>query len=507
MIHAFCIQKVSEIMPVSKRAVAVAAVYLGTFMATLAISIVSVALPAIQSSLGTSLSGLQWVVGTYTLCLSAFMLSAGPLADRYGRKRTWLIGVALFTLGSAICAAAGTLATLIAGCALQGLAGALVIPGALSILTQAFPDPEERAHVIGGWSSFNAISLILGPMLGGLLVDHAGWPSIFLLNLPLGIVALVFGLVGIEESSHPDHAALDPAGQILSIAFLGALTLSLINAGHSGWSAPETIVPMVISALALLAFIAVERRTSRPVLPVDLLRQRAFASANFASFVLGFSGYTSLFLFSLFLQRGQGWTATEAGWRMAPVFAAMLAASSVFGHLTRRFGMNRLMVAGYALIGGSMLAMVSFTSLTPYPLVAPVFALLGVGLGLAVPSTGAAAMGSAPRERTGAASATMNALRQGGMTIGIALLGTIMSARAVSSLKSVLAQSGFGDATSIAAAAVQRHEVPSMLPIAAEAFNAMLADAFTHGFSLAVVCAGILGLAAVGVVALSSRDQ
>jgi len=494
-------------MSVSKRAVAAAAVYLGTFMASLAISIVSVALPAIQSSLQTSLAGLQWVVGAYTLCLSAFMLSAGPLADRYGRKRTWLIGVALFTLGSAICATAGSLATLIAGCSLQGLAAALVIPGALSILTQAFPNPAERAHVIGGWSSFSAISLILGPMVGGLLVDHAGWPSIFLVNLPIGIVALVLGLVGIEESSHPDHAALDPVGQILSIAFLGALTLSLINAGHLSWDAPETTVPMIIAALALLAFITVEMRSSRPVLPVDLLCQRAFASANFASFVLGFSGYTSLFLFSLFLQHGQGWTATEAGWRMAPVFAAMLAASSFFGTLTRRFGMNRLMVAGYALLGGSMLAMVSFTPLTPYYIVAPVFALLGIGLGLSVPATGAAAMGSAPRERTGAASATMNALRQGGMTIGIALLGTIMSAQAVSSLKGALATSGFDDVTAIAAVAVQRYEVPSPLPIAFEAFHAMLADAFTHGFSLAAGFAGVLGLVAAGVLALSSRRQ
>ncbi len=493
------------VMQISRRAVAVAAVYLGTFMATLAISIVSVALPAIQSSLDTSLSGLQWVVGAYTLCLSAFMLSAGPLADRYGRKRTWLIGVGLFTLGAAICAMAGSLAMLIAGCALQGLAGALVIPGALSILTQAFPEPVERAHVIGGWSSFNAISLILGPMVGGLLVDYAGWPSIFLVNLPVGLIALGLGLFGIEESSHPDHAALDPAGQILSIVFLGALTLSLINAGHSGWGASETIVPMVISALTLLAFIAVEMRSLRPVLPVDLLRQRAFASANFASFVLGFSGYTSLFLFSLFLQQGQGWTATETGWRMAPVFTAMLVSSSFFGRLARRFGINRLMVAGYSLLGGAMLLMVSFTSATPYHIVAPVFALLGIGLGLAVPSTGAAAMGSAPRERTGAASATMNALRQGGMTIGIALLGTIMSMRAVASLEAVFAKSGVIDSAAIATVAVQRHEMPSNLKIAPAIFHEMLADAFTHGFSLAVAVAGALGLAAAMVLVVWSR--
>ncbi|MFT4160785.1 DHA2 family efflux MFS transporter permease subunit [Shinella sp.] len=483
-------------MPSSRKPFAVAAVYLGTFMATLAISIVSVALPAIQADLGTSLSGLQWVVGSYTLCLSAFMLSAGPLADRYGRKRTWLVGVAVFTIGSMICAAASSLAMLIVGCALQGIAGALVIPGALSILTQAFPDPGERAHVIGGWSSFSAVSLILGPMLGGLLVDHVGWPSIFLVNLPIGIVTVCLGLWSVEESAHPDHAALDPAGQALSIVFLGALTFGLINAGHAGWLAGATTISLAASLFALFLFILVELRAERPVLPVDLLRQPAFASANFASFVLGFSGYTSLFLFSLFLQQGQGWTATEAGWRMAPVFAMMLAGSALFGRLTRRFGLHRLMIAGYVLLGAAMLAMTGFSPLTPYWIVAPTFALLGIGLGLAVPATGAAAMESAPRERTGAASATMNALRQGGMTIGIALLGTIMSGRAVASLENALSKLGSGDAPVLAAVAIQRHEMPAGMSIAPDSFRIMLQEAYSQGFSVAAGVAGILGLVA-----------
>lgn len=490
-------------MTLNRRSIAAAAVYLGTFMASLAISIVSVALPAIQSDLGTSLSGLQWVVGTYTLCLSAFMLSAGPLADRCGRKRIWLVGVALFTVGSAICASAHSLQVLIAGCALQGVAGALVIPGALSILTQAFPDPAERAHFIGGWSSFSAVSLILGPMLGGLLVDHAGWASIFLVNLPIGLVTIVLGLWGIEESANPDHAALDPAGQFLSIVFLGSLTFSLINAGHAGWNARETIFSFLASAIALVLFIVVELRASRPVFPVDLFRQAPFASANFASLVLGFSGYTSLFLFSLFLQQGQGWTATDAGWRMAPVFAAMLIASSVFGKLTRRFGMNRLMIAGYIILGGSMLVMTSFTPMTPYWVVAPAFALLGIALGVTVPATGAAAMGSAPRERTGAASATMNALRQGGMTIGIALLGTIMSARASASLEGALTRSGNDHAAALAILAVQRHEIPAGLSIAPETFQSLLKDASTHGFASAAGVAGALGLVATLVLAAS----
>lgn len=177
-------------MSLSRKSAAVLAVYLGTCMATVAISIVTVALPAIQAGLGAELAGLQWVVGAYALSLSACMLSAGPIGDRYGRKRAWLFGVVLFTLGSATSVTAPSLAVLIAGCALQGVAGALVIPGALSILAQAFPDPAGRAHAIGGWSSFSAVSLILGPMLGGILVDTVDWRSVFLINLPVGVVGI-----------------------------------------------------------------------------------------------------------------------------------------------------------------------------------------------------------------------------------------------------------------------------------------------------------------------------
>jgi EmrB/QacA subfamily drug resistance transporter len=483
---------------------AVVAVYLGTFMTTLAVSIVSVALPAIQRSLAIDLSGLQWVVGTYPLCLSALMLSAGPVGDRYGRKRAWLIGVAVFMLGSAVCAGAPSLGVLIAGAALQGVAGALVIPGAWSILTQAFPDPRERAHVIGGLSSFSAISLVLGPMLGGVLVDTVGWPSIFLINLPVGAATLVLGARGIAESADPDHAALDPTGQGLSIVFLGALTYALIAAGGAGWAAQAVLVSFGVAAIALVLFVVVEQRVARPVLPVDLFRDGIFASVNFASFLLGFAGYSSLFLFSLFLQQVQGWSASQAGWRMAPVFAAMAAMASLFGRMTVRHGTQRLMILGHLLIAASMLGMVVLSPATPYALVAPLFVLLGIGLGLAVPSTGAAVMESAPRERSGATSATMNALRQSGMTIGIALLGTVMRARAIAVMATGLADRG-GAAAVLARDAVQRHAMPPALNMTADTFSELLAGALSQGFAAAVIVAGLSALVAVVVLVVAMQ--
>ncbi|CAH1687790.1 MFS transporter [Hyphomicrobiales bacterium] len=488
-----------------RRTILVAAVFLGTFMATLAISIVTVALPAIQVALRTDLAGLQWVVGSYALALSSFMLSAGSAGDRYGRKRIWLLGVGLFTLGSAVSAVAPSLAVLIAGCATQGVGGALLVPGGLSILTQAFRDPRERAHIIGGWSSFGAVSLVMGPMLGGLLVDNVGWASIFLINIPIGALAMGLGTRGITESSDPTHAALDPWGQALSVIFLGALTYALISGGSGGWTAPATLTAFLVAAVAFPAFLFIELRVARPVLPLDLFRDLSFANINFISFVLGFSAYTSLFFFSLFLQQAQGWSASATGWRMAPVFVAMAIVSSNFGWLAGRFGIPRLMLLGYALISLAMLAMSTFTPTTPYGTIAVLFALLGCGMGLAVPSTGTAVMTAAPRERTGAASSTMNALRQSGMTLGIALLGSLMSERAVTSLTRDLTSQAVADASAVAADVMKGHAPPPGLHLAPGALQGMLSQAFADGFSLAAAVAGICGIAAASTLILVDR--
>lgn len=462
--------------PARRRAL-VAAVYLGSFIATLDISVVNLALPTLQRELSIGIAGLQWVVDIYALTLSAFMLSAGPLGDRYGRKRTWLVGVLAFTAGSVLCAVAGELPTLLVGRCIQGLAGALLIPAALSLLSSAFPDLRARAKVIGGWSSFTALALIAGPILGGFLVEHAGWPSIFLINVPLGMLAWGFGVWGIQESSHPDHAALDPGGQILSVVWLGALTFGLISAGEHGWTNTLTWAPLGLSAIGLTAFLWVEMQVPRPLLPLTLFKDTQFSVNSFASFVLGFTSYASLFFLSIFLQQVQGASAADAGWRMAPQFVATALTSALFGRLNARFGTGRLMIAGYGLIGAGMLSMGSLSPASAYGNVAWMLVALGLGAGLAVPATSSALMASVSRERAGMASATMNVLRQTGMTLGIAVLGALMSARSRAILEASVSE-------------------------ASRSGTARNAIALAGGFNAAMLCAGAVAFLAAALLLL-----
>ena len=486
--------------PARRRAL-VLAVNLGSFITILDISIVNVALPTMQAALRIDMAGLQWVVDAYALFLSAFMLSAGPLGDRYGRKRSWLAGVLLFTAGSALCGLADNLTALLIGRAVQGVAGALLVPGALSLLTQAFPDPKERAQAIGIWASCNAISLIVGPMLGGVLVAHFSWQSIFLINLPVGALAIALGAWSITESAHPEHAAFDPAGQALSVLWLGALTYGLIAAGEHGWAAPQATVALAIASAGLLAFLWVEHRAARPILPLGLFRDAGFAITNFASFVLGFSAYSSLFFFSLYLQHVQGLSPLATGWQLAPQFAAAGLVSLVFGRLNLRFGLPRLMIAGFAFIGLAMLGMTRFEAHTPYLVSGSLLVLLGLGTGLAVPSTSMAVMATVPRERSGMVSATMNALRQTGMTIGIALLGALMSGRAIEALTASLAQRGAPDAQALARAAITLHELPAQPANAAE----LAAAALAGGFHAAMLFAGAASLLAALLLLFLAR--
>lgn len=475
-----------------RQAALVSAICLGTFMASLDISIVNVALPAMQTSLQTDMAGLQWVIDAYTLMLSSLILSSGTLGDRYGRKKIWLCGVGLFTLGSLICTLSATLPQLLAGRIIQGVAAAAVIPGALSLLTHAFPLEKPRMRAIGLWSAVSALSLIAGPILGGAIVHAAGWPFIFAINIPLGLITFVLGYQGLSESAHPRHAALDPAGQILSFCWLAALVYGLIAASEYGWLNPRPLLSLTASALLFLLFIYLEKRVSRPLIPADLFRRKDFTAYSLASAALGFSAYSSLFFVSLFLQRVQGLGPLDAGWKMSPEFIAMAATSMTFGLYIRHLSIHTVTTTGYVLTGFGLICLSLLEATSPYMHVATCLAVLGAGMGLAIPGTGALVMATAAAHRTGLSSAIMNACRQAGMSLGIALCGALMNLKAIDVLSIALGKAGFSQHAVVAQRCVVDPGSVSTIP----GIATMIRDALASGFSRATLLAGAVCIAA-----------
>lgn len=406
----------------------VLAVFLGTFMSLLDVSVVNVALPDMRLDLGAGFSALQWVVDSYTLCLSVLILSGGSFADRYGRKRLYLGGLAVFTAGSLLCALAPTTTALIAGRLVQGIGAAAVAPGALSLLVQGFPEKRQQARMIGLWGACVALAIVVGPLVGGVLTDMFGWPAIFLVNLPLGAVALVAGWRGIVESRNPEHAGADPAGQVLTIGWLAALTYAVLEAGHRGWGSPLILALLAVAAVLLAVFLVVERKVARPMLPAALFARPRFAVVTFSSFVLGFGSYGTFYLLSLFLQQVRGASAAATGAQFLP-YSLGIAVGSVLGG---RIGGDRLMLVGYTMTGGGLLSLSTVTPGTAYPVIGVLFAILGVGMGFAITTTNSAAVTAVGRERSGTAAALVNAARQTGTALGIAALGAIVNSHLTS---------------------------------------------------------------------------
>lgn len=301
---------------------------------------------------------------------------------------------------------------------------------------------------------------------------------------------------GIAERKYPEHAALDPAEQLLSVLCLAALTYGLIEGDAHGFTGSTALLALAIAGAAFLAFGVVEERVQRPLLALSLFRSRAFAIVNFASFALGFSYYSSLFFFSIYLQNIQGETAVEAGWRMMPQFVVTACVSLLFGRLSAKIPVRWLLVDGYGLTALSMSAMVVFTAHTPYWIVGTLFALMGLGAGLAVPATGMAVMSAAPPDRAGTASATMNAVRQMGMTIGIALLGGVMSQQATRTLANAVSDRGISNATQVARHAITHGGLPRNM----SEIETLYVSAMVHGFHVAMVCVGLSCAVAMGLL-------
>ncbi len=399
------------------------------FMAMLDNTVVNVALPKIQESLGSGVSGLQWIVDAYVLMFASLLLTGGTLGDIYGRKRLFLGGLTVFTVASFLCGIAPNLLFLILARGLQGVGAAALMPGTLSILTTTFPDPRERAQAIGIWAGVSGLALALGPIVGGLLVDTLGWQSVFFLNVPIGILAFFVVVRVVAESKHPEGRSVDLPGQILAIGWLGALTYALIEGNTKGWTSPLILTLLFGAAAGLIAFLLVERSSKSPMLQLSFFRNRTFTAANTVAAMISFGMFGMFFFLSLFMQEILGYSAVGAGIRFLPTTACIIVTAPLAGRLAGRVGSRVPMTIGLALCGTAMLILHGITPTSTYGDFWWALPLMGIGMGLTMTPMTAAVMGTVPMQRAGMASATTNTSREVGGVFGIALLGAILTAK------------------------------------------------------------------------------
>jgi EmrB/QacA subfamily drug resistance transporter len=404
------------------------AVAFGLFMIMLDNTVVNVALPAIQRDLGVGLSELQWIVTGYALTFAALMLTGGKLADHYGRRLIFVVGLAIFTLASLGCGLAESGDVLIEARVVQGVGAALMNPATLSIISATFP-PEQRGMAIGIWAGVSALALAIGPLVGGLLTDHLDWSWIFFVNVPVGILAVAASFLVIEESRDTsEERRLDLPGQLAGGLGLFALTYGLIEANTYGWTSARILGAFAVAAAALALFLWLERVQRVPMLDLGLFRNGTFAGANAVILLVALAMFGVFFFVSLYMQNILGFSAVETGAAFLPMTVLIILVAPLAGKTSDRIGSRWLMTTGMVLIGLQLLYLSrlgvdeTFWDLLPGLLVG------GVGMALVMTPSAAAAVRSVPVDQAGVGSAVLNAFRQVGGSLGIAVMGAIIAA-------------------------------------------------------------------------------
>jgi EmrB/QacA subfamily drug resistance transporter len=394
---------------------------------------VNVALPAIGADLHAPVSGLQWTVDGYTLAIACFMLLAGSTADRLGRRRVFQAGLVLFTLGSLACSLAPALPWLVGFRVAQGLGASMLNPVALSIITATFTDPRERARAIGLWGATVGLSLTLGPVVGGLLVGAAGWRSIFWINIPVGLAALVLSALFVPESRAAIPRRLDPVGQALVVTMLASLIFAIIEGAHRGYGNASILGLFALAAAAAAALPVYERRRREPLIDPVFFRSTPFTGA-FATAITAFlalSGF--LFLNTLYLQEVRGYSALHAGLLTVPMAGGVAIASTVSGRLTARYGPRPPLLIAGASIAAAAVMLAGLTPATPLPLLLTAYLLFGAGVGMVNAPVTTTAVSGMPRAQAGVSAAITTTGRQIGNSLGVAVLGSTVTAHAIGS--------------------------------------------------------------------------
>jgi EmrB/QacA subfamily drug resistance transporter len=391
-------------------------------------TIVNVALPSIRHDLGASISGLQWVIDAYTMVVASLLMLAGSMADRFGRRRVFQLGMALFMLGSLLCSVAPDIHGLIAFRILQALGATMLNPVAMSIIANTFHEPKARARAIGVWGAVAGISIALGPVIGGALTESIGWRSIFWVNLPVGATAMLLAARYIPESKAAHPRRVDPIGQLLVFIILATVTYAVIEGPHAGWSSTTIIGLFATAVLALTALLLYESRRHEPLIDVRFFRSAPFSSATLIA-VCSFSAFSGfLFLNALYLQEVRGLSAFHTGLCTLPLALAMIVCSPLSGRLIGTHGTRPSLLASGTAMVISALMMTQLTAATPLPLLLLTYVIFGIGLGMVnAPITNTAVSGM-PKAQAGLAAAVASTSRQVGMSLGVAIAGTILGA-------------------------------------------------------------------------------
>ena len=403
-----------------------AAMSLGYGVVQLDVTIVNTALGSIGASLGGGVSELQWVVSAYTIAFAAFILTAGAIGDRIGTKRVFMTGFALFTAASLACALAPTAAILIAARCVQGLAAAILVPNSLALLSHAFHDEKARGRAVAVWAAGASLALTAGPFVGGTLISLVGWRSIFLVNLPIGLAGLWLTFRFAEETTRLPQREVDLPGQIAAITALGALAGSLIEGGALGWRNPVVIAGVLVAALVAALFVWREARAPQPMLPLSLFRHRMFALTALVGLLVNVAIYGLIFVFSLYFQEVNGLSPFATGLAFVPMLGAVLPVNLLAPHVAERIGARATIAIGATISALGCLAMLNIAAGTSYWALCPQLIAISGGLGLLVPPLTSTLLGSVETTRSGIAAGVLNATRQTGSVLGVALFGSLI---------------------------------------------------------------------------------
>lgn len=411
---------------------ALVAICAATFMLLLDVTIVVVALPDIRTELGASFTQIQWVTDAYALALAALLLTSGTLADRFGRRLIFIVGLVVFTLGSLLCGISPNAGLLIAARAVQGVGGAMLFATSLALLAASYQG-RDRGIAFGAWGAVTGISTALGPVLGGLITTWISWRGIFLVNLPVGVAALLVTVLCVAESKSPHARRLDCAGMISFSVGLLALVFGLTETSSRDWGDAVVVGALVTAAVLLVVFIVVELRVPEPMFDLSLLRVPTFVGGSVAAFAMNGSLYAALLYFVVYLQDGLGYDALGTGLRLLVMSGCSMVASVVSGRLAERVPTRWLIGPGLVLVGVGLLLMTGIRDDSTWVHLIPGLVVAGIGGGLVNPPLASTAVGVVDVHRSGMASGVNSTFRQVGIAVGIAVYGSIFSSHMASS--------------------------------------------------------------------------